>query len=354
MRIAVVHNGNHDNILQRFGRPCPERYNREQVKMVASTLGELGHKVTILEGDASLPTKLREFLQPTVRAGRPPGLVFNLSYGIQGEARYTHVPAMLEMEGVPYTGSTPLGHALALDKVITKILLERAGVPTPRYAVIPPSSNVELCADLTYPLVVKPRHESTSYGLRLVHDASELATAASAIHHDYQQAALVEEYVDGRELCLGLLGNDPVECLPPVELQFGPRHLRLMTWDDKFHKRQDEPIKICPAPVDAGLQQRLEELAIATFRACGLFDYARVDIRVNSLGEPYVLEINSMASLGGRGSLVHAATSAGYSFRDLIARIVDVTLERYSSTIGYDWNPAREYRETAKLAASDQ
>src|SRR5262249_58468780 len=101
---------------------------------------------------------------------------------------------------------------------------------------------------LVSPRVVKPRHESTSYGLRLVRDAGELGLAVEAIVATYRQEALVEEYVDGREVCIGLLGNDPPEILPPVELDFGERPLRIMTWDDKEHPTAHQPPKNAPPP----------------------------------------------------------------------------------------------------------
>jgi D-alanine-D-alanine ligase len=352
MKIAVVHNGNHTGIIARFGRPCPERYSLRHVNLVADSLRGVGHTVEVLEADTRLFDQLRAFattdgplfahiandraggdLGATASNHLPTAMVFNMAYGIQGDARYTHLPGMLELAGIPYTGSSPLGHALALDKVITKILMLDAGVPTPAYRVLGdtphPLAATSGVEDLRYPLIVKPRHESTSYGLRLVHDEAELDAAVSAIVQTYQQTALVEEYIDGREVCIGILGNDPVEFLPPVELDFGDRGLRLMTWDDKYHKRMDEPRKVCPAPLSDDTAQHLNRLALATFRACHLRDYARVDIRIDPQGRPFVLEVNSMASLGDGGSYVTAAKAAGYTFATLANRIVEVAYERH-------------------------
>lgn len=352
MKIAVVHNGNHAGILARFGRPCPERYSLRHVNLVADSLRSVGHTVEVLEADIHLFDHLRAFattggpLFTDLLAGPdgnqsgattfdhlPTAMVFNMAYGIQGDARYTHLPGMLELAGIPYTGSSPLGHALALDKVITKILMLDAGVPTPAYRVLGDVHNPQAATagtvGLSYPLIVKPRHESTSYGLRLVQDQTELDAAVTAIVQTYQQTALVEEYIDGREVCIGILGNDPVEFLPPVELDFGDRSLRLMTWDDKYHKRMDEPRKVCPAPLASDMVQQLNQLALATFRACHLRDYARVDIRIDPQGRPFVLEVNSMASLGDGGSYVTAAKAAGYTFATLANRIVEVAHQRH-------------------------
>jgi D-alanine-D-alanine ligase len=327
MRIAVLGNRRHDTVISRFGRPCPERYGRRALEKVVHALRDAHDPVAYLEADTTVLTELQRFMPGDPVTGRPAGLVFNMAYGIQGDCRYTHVPAMLEMAGIPYTGSSPLGHALALDKVVTKILIRDAGVPTPAFTVM--RRGADPVHGLRFPLVVKPRHESTSFGLHLVHDRRELDAAVSRVTEQYEQEALVEEYVDGREVSIGLLGNDPVELLPPVELDFATRELRLVSWDDKHHRRQDEPAKVCPARLAPEELRRLNEIAETTFRACHCRDYARVDIRLDRNGQPYVLEINSMASLGAGGSFVRAAGVAGYGFAALVNRIVDLAHARY-------------------------
>lgn len=267
---------------------------------------------------------LAEYLAPDPATGRPGGLVFNLSYGVQGDCRYTHVPGMLEMAGIPYTGSSPLGHTLALDKVITKILMVEAGVPTPKWRVL--GGRGGDVSGLRFPLVVKPRHESSSFGLRLVHTQIELDDAVAAIVEQYQQSALVEEYIPGREIAVAILGG---ECLPLVEIDFTGRHEAMVTHADKMHKSEQEPSRICPAPVDSTLADQLRDISLKTFHACHLREYARVDIRIDAQGKPFVLEINSMASLGWGGAYVLAARQAGYSWPELLAKIVDLTHNRY-------------------------
>jgi D-alanine-D-alanine ligase len=120
-----------------------------------------------------------------------------------------------------------------------------------------------------------------------------------------------------------------MEFLPLVEQDFGDRETRLVTWEDKAHKVTLEAKKICPAEVSLGLAKTLREISLATFQACHCRDYARVDIRVDGAGSPFVLEINSMASLGSTGSYVLAAQHAGYPFSGLVNRILDVAHERY-------------------------
>jgi D-alanine-D-alanine ligase len=327
LKVAVVRNRANEGIIARLGAPCAERYGERIVQRVAEALRGAGHDVAVFEADMTLLKRLRRFLRPGGPSGLG-GIVFNMSYGIQGESRYTHLPAMLEMAGVPYTGPGPLGHAVSLDKVVAKVLMRHAGVPTPAFAVMRGSEFGK--GDLVFPLVVKPRHESTSHGLHVVENPQELAKAVVDVQAQFLEDALVETFVPGREFAVGLLGNDPVECLPAVELEYPAGRLRAMTWDDKYHKRPDEPRKVCPR-LDAATKARLEELAVATFRACSCRDYARVDIRTDEQGRPFVLEINSMASLGPTSSFVFAARHAGLEYDDLIRRIVDIAVERYAS-----------------------
>ncbi|MFQ5650976.1 MAG: ATP-grasp domain-containing protein [bacterium] len=327
MKVAVVRNRKNEGIINKFGRKSPETYGKKSVVRVMDALNAGGHEISVMEGDMSLFQNLQEFIPPD-RTGCPTGLVFNMSYGIQGDCRYTHVPGMLEMAGIPYIGANPLGHSLAQDKVITKILLQSAGIPTPKMCVMQ-TPDRGAAQGLRYPLVVKPRHESSSCGLHLVHEYDQLVTAVLSVTAQFQQEALVEEFVQGREFCVGVLGNEALEILPFVELDFNGRANPLLTRDDKFHKTIDEPRKLCPAPVDYDLEKRVKDIVEQTFRVCHCKDFARVDLRVDPFGNPYVLEINSMASLGQGGSFVLGARGAGYSFDSLINRIVDIACSRY-------------------------
>ena len=326
MKIAVVRNRKDKNVICRFGRPSPERYGRRSVQRVIDALRAEGHEVKVVEGDGGMLRALRKFMPPD-EEGRPTGLVFNMSYGIQGDCRYTHTPSILEMAGIPYTGSGPFGHTLCLDKVVTKILMRDAGIPTPDWAVMDrPSTDP---GALEFPLIVKPRHESTSCGLEIVRDGLSLYRAVQKIVDTYDQAALVEQFIPGREVNVSLLGNDPVRVMPIVEIDFKGRALQLDTRDDKFHKTEDEPEKRCPAMLDRGLTAELRDLATRLFHVTHCQDYARIDMRIDPEGRPFVLEINSMASLGVGGSYALSAAHAGYDFQALVGRIVDETHMRY-------------------------
>ncbi|MER9896066.1 ATP-grasp domain-containing protein [Mesorhizobium sp. M0119] len=335
MRVAIVWNCDHTGVINQFGQPCPEEYRpggaferevAETSERVVAALQEGGHETLLCEGDKGLLTKLEQFMPPDPQA-RPSGLVFNGAEGIQGEYRYTHVPAMLEMAGVPYTGSSPLGHGLMHDKVITKRLIRDCGVPTPNFRVM--RRGTENSGDLRFPVVVKPRREDSSLGLQLVHEPAQLRQAVEVIVTRYAQEALVEEYIEGREISLALLGNGELEVFPLVEHDFGDRETRLMTWEAKYTAMATPP-KICPAQIGSSLATVLRDISVATFRACQCRDYARVDIRIDNRGQPFVLEINSMPALSMSSSYVRAAMTAGHSFSSLVNRIVDVAHSRYS------------------------
>ncbi|RNJ42590.1 hypothetical protein B5V01_16425 [Mesorhizobium erdmanii] len=324
MRVAVVWNHDHTGVINRFGQSYPELYDRETVESVVAALQEGGHETLLCEGDKELLATLERFMPPDPRA-RPSGIVFNMAYGIQGECRSTHLPAMLEMAGVPYTGSSPLGHGLALDKVITKRLIRDAGVPTPNFRVM--RRGTESTGDLRFPVVVKPRHGFASLGLQLVHEPARLRQAVEVIVTQYAQDALVEEYIRGREITVALLGNGELEVLPLVEKDFGDRESHIPTWEDKEHMAA--PQKICPARIGSKLATMLRDISVATFRACHCRDFARVDIRIDRSGQPFVLEINSMPRIGMHDSYVQAATTAGHSFSSVVNRILDIAHMRY-------------------------
>lgn len=330
MKVAVVRNRSYRGVIGKLGQPCQEHYGRASVQAVINALRAGGHTVAVMEGDITLFDRLKEFMPADPTTGIATGMVFNMAYGIQGESRYTHVPAMLEMAGVPYTGPSPFAHSVALDKVLTKLVMQLHGIPTPNFKVLgDPAESVE---GLRWPLIVKPRHESTSLGLRLVTNRQELAEAVEFILVEFQQSALVEEYIDGREVAVALLGNDPVEVLPMVELDYGDRELKIMTKPDKFHRTGNEPNKVCPAPLSPELEARLRDISVRLFHLVQCRDYTRLDIRIDPAGNPYVLEINSMATLGSKGGLVMAARTAGFTFKRLIWRILDVAHQRYFKT----------------------
>jgi D-alanine-D-alanine ligase len=326
MKIAIVYNRESRAVINLFGVPNREKYGLETIRKIRDALKKGGHKVRAFEGDKNIVKNLEEFM-PAVIAGERPGLVFNLSYGIQGKSRYTHIPGLLEMLGIPYVGSGPQTHAIALDKVMTKMIFLQKGLPTPRFAVLDcPDS--EFKENLAYPLIVKPKDEAVSFGLKIVHDEDELRQGVQAIYDMFHGPTLIEEYIPGREINVGLLGNDPVEALPAVELNFG-EGIPIYTHEDKVHKSGRTIEKICPASLTEEQANYCKTLAVEAFKSIGCYDSARVDFRMDEKGDFYILEINSMASLGPGGSYVYAADKIGLDYAALVNRLVEITTKRY-------------------------
>lgn len=325
MKVAIIYNEDMTGVINQFGMQNKEIYNPKTVKQVADALEHGGHNVRILDGNMQIIDNIQEFM-PRVIEGERMGMVFNMAYGIQGESRYTHLPAMLEMLGIPYVGSTPTGHAIALDKVITKILMQKNHIPTPEFWVF--SSPEEDITPIFYPAIVKPKMESVSFGLRIVNDENELRSAVSYIIEEFEQQALVESFIKGREFCVGLLGNDNIEAFPILEIDLGDNPDAIQSVEEKLNYPRS---KICPANISEEMSNKMIKLSKSAFKVLGLRDFARVDIRTDKNNDVYLLEINSMASLGLTGSYVHAAKVGGYDFKKLINKILDIAVIRYFS-----------------------
>ena len=329
MRVAVVYNRDSRNVINLFGMPNQEMIGLRTIKRLTDALRAGGHRVTAFEADKELISNLESFM-PRVVAGERPGMVFNVSYGLQGQARYTHVPSILEMVGIPYVASGPLGHSLALDKVVTKMILRQNDIPTPEFAVLE-TPDVPVPSDLPYPMVVKPKNEAVSFGLAVVHDEDELRASAKVIFDRFSQPVLAEQYIEGREINVGLLGNAPPEAFPPVMLSFGDGP-QIYTYEDKTGRsgRQIQPV--CPAPISDELTAEAKQIAIRTFSALGLYDCARVDMRMDADNNLYVLEANSLPSLGEHGSYLVGAAHVGMDFAAFVNRLVEVASARYFGT----------------------
>ena len=327
MKVAVIYNKQEikeSDVINVFGMPTKEKYKPKTIEMVASALERGGHNVRTIEGNMHIIDELQNFMPRVVRGERP-GMVFNMAYGIQGQSRYTHIPAMLEMLGIPYIGSGPAVHAIALDKVLSKIVFLRHNLPTPQFWVF--SNADDDLSKVTFPVIVKPKMEAVSLGLRVVHDTDELRNAVDYITSEFQQQALVEGFIAGREFAVPLLGNgSSLETLPIVEIDLGGDPNAIQSVDDKMkHPRG----KICPADISREIEDKLCSLSRAVFKSLNAFDFARIDFRMDDNGDVYILEINSMASLNATGSFVLSADIHGYDYDALVNRILEIAVSRY-------------------------
>lgn len=336
MKVAIIYNKDFSSVINTFGMQNKEVYNEKTVHNIAKALESNGHNVEIIDGNMNVIESLNGFM-PKVLDGEKMGMVFNLAYGIQGESRYTHIPAMLEMIGIPYVGSNPSGHAVALDKVITKVIMQKHHIPTPNFWVF--SSHEEDMSDVVFPVIIKPKMEAVSFGLRVVNNQKDLVDAVEYIINEFQQQALVEQFIRGREYAVGLIGNDPTEAFPVLEIDLDNNPDAIQSVDDKKRKPRQ---KICPADLPEKLALQMQEESIKAFKALQLHDFARVDIRLDENNHFYVLEINSMASLGTTGSYPFAAKAAGLNYNALVNKMLDVAARRcFGNKYGVDIVGAR-------------
>lgn len=295
------------------------------VLAVAEALGSAGHEVVLIEGDESALDRLRE-----TRID----IAFNMCEGIRGECRESQIPALLEMLGIPYTGSNALTLALSLDKPMAKKVFAYHGVPTPRFSSIPVGAEITP-GDLRFPLFVKPAREGSSIGVSpksLCRTLPEFREQVGEIHKWYRQDALAEEFISGREFTVGILGNHDHYVFPIMEINFEPcpaGHGHIYSY--QFKKEWDaDQYYLCPAPVGPQLAEKISRTALEAFKSLNCYDVGRVDIRLAEDGTPHVLEINPLPGLKPEFSdLPRVAVAAGMSYNELVNGILDAALERH-------------------------
>ena len=275
-------------------------------------------------------------LERVVKRNRP-DVVFNLVESFRDEPEFeSAIPAFLDLYGVPYTGATPLSLSICRRKGLTKRILQSHGVPTPKFLSLW-EHKVSLRHGLKYPLIVKPAREDASAGLdagSVVADRPALLVRLEHMLHEFGGPVLVEEFIEGRELHVAMLGNDPPEMLPPLEYDFSelpegePAIISYAAkWNplaEVFHR----VITRCPAPMSRTLQRRLAKACLGAWHAVGCRDYARLDVRVSKKDEPYVLEINPNPDLTEGVSFMESAEEVGLTFPGTMTRILEMAMER--------------------------
>ena len=263
-----------------------------------------------------------------------PDIAFNLLEEFDGIVTYDqHVVAFLELMHQPYTGCNPRGMLLSRDKVLSKQLLTYHRIPTPQFMVFPRGKRARVPRRLRYPLFVKSSTEDASLGIAhasVVTDARQLAERIAFIHEQTHSDALVEEYIEGRELYVGVLGNDRLKVLPVWEMTFGslPENLpAIATRKVKWDRRYQEKYGISTAAAQdlpEGTVPRLERLSKRIFRALHLTGYARMDFRLRADGQLFVLEANANPNLSAAEDFAQSALTAGIGYGELLRRIIQL------------------------------
>ena len=321
--------------------------SEKTVIALADAIRSGGYESEFFEANSTLIDNLRRF---------KPDICFNISEGLFGDSREAQIPALLELLQIPYTGSKILTLALSLDKPMTKRILHWHGLPTPDFQTFE-RVDEQMQPELTFPLFVKPSREGTGMGISaksIVANEEELREQLSGIIDRYKQPALVEKYIAGREVTVGMVGNliGPVarriprnenapriqsglHFLPPMEVDLG-------VWTDDIiytnYLKVDmaESLNyICPAQLDEDMIDELNWLAAAVFRVTGALDVARVDFRLdaNEDWKPYILEINPLPGLSpGISDIVIEAAADGIDHTSLVLMILHTAMQRCGIT----------------------
>jgi D-alanine-D-alanine ligase len=260
-------------------------------------------------------------------------IVFNISEGISGRNRESQVPILLEMADIPFVGADALTLGLTLDKIIAKKIFIAEGIPTPKFFEIRNPDELITTDHCKFPLIVKPRFEGSSKGLSnnsRVETKEELKKQVEYIVSTYKQPALIEEFISGQEFTVAVVGNDPPEVMPVVQIKIDGR----LQLKDKFYTfariSSDRLEYICPARISQDLKKKLSELSLKTYRAVECQDFGRVDFRVDNTGAPYVLEINPLPSLSTEDVFMLVAKAIGISYEEMIGKILNSALKRYN------------------------
>jgi D-alanine-D-alanine ligase len=297
---------------------------------VLSALRELDYPFAVLgvHDDTGLIREMVERYQPDV--------IFNMverfANSLGNENRIT---SFLELQDVPITGCGSTGITLSKDKTLSKKIASFHGIKVPRFMVHEPGDIVRLDEGMQFPLIVKPIREEASYGISLksvVQNEEELVDRVCFVQERFKQEALVEEFIVGREVYVGVIGNERLQCLPPREMTFGrnvPVESRFASysvkWDEDYRDRWGIKNRFLPA-LNARDQARLNQTCKNIYRALNLTGYARMDLRLTSNSEPIFIEANPNPMLAKDEDFALAARKAGLDYPKLISKIISLAV----------------------------
>jgi D-alanine-D-alanine ligase len=344
MKVGLVYNLIREEMLD-GGKPIDaiaEYDTSNTINAIKKSIESGGHDVVLIEGDETFSENLKK---------ERPDIVFNVAEGLGGECRESYVPNICETFGIPYTGSGPLTLSMALDKARTKEVLRQHAVPTAKWQVFN-SKNDQIDPSLRFPLIVKLLHEGSSMGLdqsSVVENEKALKKRVDYLISTYHEPALVEEFLDGREFTIGIIGNEMNGKKPRVlpireTVHEVEKSIVLFDMDEDMiplvekHRSKDEVDKykdesrwrwhsVCPAEVTKDMEKELKTLALSVFKAMGCRDWCRMEVRYKD-GEPYVLELNPIAGIAPGYWFPKTAEVAGYNYDEFINLILDAAIER--------------------------
>jgi len=304
----------------------------EEMDDIKDALNSLGYKTTTFNVDSDV-FRLMGFLRD-----EKPDLIFNLVECVENESiQEMNVAGIYELLKIPYTGANPLTLGIALNKPRVKEILLYHGILTPKFQVFRAQNKIVLNPDLAFPLIVKPSREDASVGIdnkSVVYNINDLKKRVRYIYQEFDQAALVEEYIEGRELNVAIIGNKKPVALPISEIDFSgltaDMH-KIVSYAAKWMHGTVEYTGtngVCPAVLPGSLEAKMKEIALRCYRLIGCRDYARVDFRLTRDGIPYVLEVNPNPDISDTAGFARSAKAHGLSFPQIVGKIIESALER--------------------------
>ena len=308
-----------DDALEEYDSPTTIEYIRHAIE-------GLGHSTVKLGGG---PEFIRNVLDEKV------DIVFNIAEG-RGtyRSREAQVPAILEMLDIPYVGSDPECLAVCLDKHLTKKLLKLAGIPTPEWHMInnPEELKGTTWESFPFPAIVKPAYEGSSKGIHpnsLVDSMEQVNGKVNDMLELYRQPVLVEQFIDGEEVTVGMLGNSPPKVLGMMSILPRKQNNRFVYTVEVKRDWKNLVDYECPTRLKEATTKMIADYSLKTFEMLGCRDFSRIDFRVSADGKPYMLEINPLPGLGDYSDLIIMAVKLGWKHEELIASVFNAALERY-------------------------
>ena len=300
---------------------------------VIEELRLLGHNISVLGADRDVEVMSRALKE------YEPDLVFNLTEHLEGDRRFDkHIASFLDMIDIPFTGAGLTGLLLTRDKRLCKQLLSLHRIRVPKYVFFPFKKQVKIPKTLNFPLVVKPVLEDSSEGIAnasIVENVEALKDRVQFVHERWEQGVIAEEYIEGRECYVGVLGNKQLRVLPIRECHFnfegsdGPRLATYrVKWNAEYRKKWN--ITFGFADLEAPMVKKIERVCKKIFRILELRDYGRIDLRLTWDNKIYILEANANPDLAYGEEVAEAAEKAGITYQNLIKLIISYALRRYA------------------------
>jgi D-alanine-D-alanine ligase len=321
MKVAVLANLKEDAPVSPDDPPgrWDDLDDRVTINMILDSLQSIGHQAKYFPAGIDSIEKIKQF---------KPDLCFNSGEGHYGASREAQMPAILDTLRIPYTCAGVLGMSLSHNKHIAKRIFRCSGLPTANFFVLHEPSELK-DQKLNYPLFVKPAYEGSSIGINenaLVHNRAELEKQVQWEWENIHGCILVEEYIEGREFTIGILGD---EVLPIVEIISPTGYYS----NEQKEDLESEVYRVCPAQLPAEKTDEFRTLALKAKHCLELEDVCRMDMRMDAAGNPYILEVNPVPLMHPdpeQASLVYAARAAGYTYEDIVRKIIESAVKRWN------------------------